>query len=102
MNKVEDYERIRKAYYIEGVSIGEISRRYGHGRRFVHKAIDQSRPEEYQLTKPRPDRVLGPFKKRIGELIEESKTLPKEQRYTAVSNSMGVGYTCNECIRFII
>ena len=83
MNKVEDYERIRKAYYIEGLSIREISRRYGHGRRFVRKAIDQSRPEEYQLTKQRPARVLGPFKKRIGELIEESKTLPKKQRYTA-------------------
>jgi len=83
MNKVEDYERIRKAYYIEGLSIREISRQYGHSRRFVRKAIDQSKPEEYQLAKPRPARVLGPFKKRIGELIEESKTLPKKQRYTA-------------------
>jgi len=83
MKKVEDYEKIRKAYYVEGMSIREISREYRHGRRFVRKAISQPEPGEYQLAQPRPARVLGPFKKRIYELIEESKTLPRKQRYTA-------------------
>lgn len=83
MNKVEDYETIRKAYYREGLSIREISRKYRHGRRFVRKAIEHPKPEEYRLAQPRPARVLGPFKNRINELIEESKTLPQKQRYTA-------------------
>lgn len=39
MNKVEDYETIQKAYYREGLSIREISRKYRHSRRFVRKAI---------------------------------------------------------------
>jgi len=82
MKKVEDYEKIRKAYYVEGMSIREISREYRHGRRFVRKAISQPEPGEYQLAQPRPARVLGPFKKRIYELIEESKTLPRKQRYS--------------------
>ena len=30
MVKVDDYEQIRKAYHIEGLSIREISRRYNH------------------------------------------------------------------------
>lgn len=32
MVKVDDYEQIRKAYHIEGLSIREISRRYKHSR----------------------------------------------------------------------
>lgn len=83
MRKVEDYERIRKAYHVEGLSIREIGRRYHHSRRLVRKAITQPEPGEYQLAQPRPAHVLGPFKSRIQELIEESKTLPKKQRYTA-------------------
>jgi hypothetical protein len=30
MKKVEDYERVRKAYHTEGLSIRENSRQYGH------------------------------------------------------------------------
>ena len=83
MKKVEDYEKIRKAYYVEGLSIREIGRRYHHSRRFVRKAINKPEPGEYQLTQPRPAKVLGPFKSRIQELIEESNTkLPRKQRYT--------------------
>ena len=45
MKKVEDYERIRKAYHIEGLSIREISRRYKHGRRLIRKALEHAAPE---------------------------------------------------------
>ena len=83
MRKVDDYERVRKAYYIENLSIREISRRYRASRRFVRKAIHQPEPERYQLTRPRPARVLGPFRGRVHELLEESKGLPKKQRYTS-------------------
>ena len=83
MRKVEDYERIRKAYFIEGLSIRQIAQQYHHSRRLVRKAISQPEPGEYQLTRPRPANVMGPFKSRIHELIEESKKLPRKQRYTA-------------------
>ncbi len=48
MRKVDDYERIRKAYHIEGLSIGEISRRYGHRRRLIRKALEHLVPDRYQ------------------------------------------------------
>jgi RpiB/LacA/LacB family sugar-phosphate isomerase len=35
------------------------------------------------LEKPRPAPVLGPYKQRIRELLDESDELPRKQRYTA-------------------
>jgi len=49
MKKVDDYERIRKAYHIEGLSIRGISHRYKHSCRFVLKALEHPLPEKYQL-----------------------------------------------------
>ncbi len=83
MRKVEDYERVRKAYFVENLSIRAISRKYKHSRKFVRKAIDQPEPEGYRLTKSRSGKVLSPYKGRVQELLKESKQLPKKQRYTA-------------------
>lgn len=83
MRKVEDYEKIRKAYYLEGLSIREISRRHGHGRRLVRKALEQATPERYQLNQPRRANVLGPYRQQILDLLAESERLPRKQRYTA-------------------
>jgi transposase len=82
MKTVDDYEQIRKAYYLEGLSIREISRRMHHGRTLVRKAVDQAQPVRYQLKAPRAAPVLAPYKSRIDDLIEESEKLPRKQRYT--------------------
>ncbi|NVN93585.1 MAG: IS21 family transposase [Desulfuromonadales bacterium] len=82
MKKVEDYERIRKAYHIEGLSIREISRKYKHGRRLIHKALENAAPGPYQIIQPRNDGILGSYQERILELLEVSKKLPRKQRYT--------------------
>jgi len=82
MKTVEDYERIRKAYYVEGLSIREIGRRMHHGRDLIRKALDHARPESYQLKVPRNAPVLAPYKSRIDALITESESLPRKQRYT--------------------
>jgi transposase len=82
MKKVEDYEHIRKAYHIEGLSIREISRRYKHGRRLIHKALENAAPGPYQIIQPRNDGILGSYQERILALLEESKQLPRKQRYT--------------------
>jgi transposase len=82
MKTVDDYERIRKAYYLEGLSIREISRRLHHSRRLIRKAIDHAQPEGYQLKQERPAPVLAPYKPKIDALIEESEQLPRKQRYT--------------------
>src|SRR3990172_12144256 len=82
MKTVDDYERIRKAYYLEGLSIREIGKRLHHGRTLIRKAIDQAQPEGYRLKIPRPAPVLAPYKPKIDALILESEQLPRKQRYT--------------------
>ena len=83
MKKVDDYEQIRKAYHIEGLSIREISRRYKHSRRAVRKALEHPIPEKYHLGQPKKAKVLGEYQERILKLLEESEKLPRKQRYTA-------------------
>lgn len=80
---VEEIERIRRAYFIKGMSIRQIGRRYGHCRRTVRKAIQDAGPKEYRLANPRPAPVLGPWYERIDELLAESEQQPRKQRYTA-------------------
>jgi len=83
MRQVDDYERIRKAYHVEGLSIREISRRYGYGRRLIRKTLERPIPEKYQSSQPRTANVLGQYRQRILELLQESDKLPRKQRYTA-------------------
>jgi transposase len=82
MKTVDDYERIRKAYYLEGLSIREISRRLHHGRTLIRKAIDHAQPEGYRLKQERPAPVLAPYKSKIDALLLESEQQPRKQRYT--------------------
>ena len=83
MRTVENFEEIRRAYFLNGQSIREISRDLHHGRTLVRKAISQAEPPGYQLAQPREAPVLAPYKLKIDELLKESKGLPRKQRYTA-------------------
>jgi len=83
MVKVEDYEAIRKRYFIEGWSIRKISRELRHCRRTIRQAIVQAEPSPYKLEKPRAKPVLGPYQSKIKKLVTENQTLPRKQRYTA-------------------
>ena len=82
MISVEDREKIRRAYFIEGQSIRQIARELGHSRKTVRKAIESAEPMSYTLQKPRPAPVLGPYRARIDEILEENEHLPRKQRYT--------------------
>jgi transposase len=83
MRTVEDYEAIRRAYFLESQSIREISRELHHARRLVRKAIANAEPEQYKLTQARDAPVLAPYKPNIDQLLKESQGLPRKQRYTA-------------------
>jgi transposase len=99
MKQVEDYEQIRKAYHIEGLSIREISRRFRHSRRVVRKALEHPIPEKYHLGQPKKAKVLGEYQQRILDLLQESEKLPRKQRYTAhkiFEILEGEGYTGSE------
>jgi transposase len=83
MIQVEEIERIRRAYFIEGQSIRAIARHYRHGRRVVRRAIAQADPPRYQLQTPKAAPVVGPYQARIDALLAESERQPRKQRYTA-------------------
>lgn len=73
MLTVHDYERIRRAYYIDKKSIRQIGQELRHSYWTVRKALDAPAPEPYQLSEPRAAPVLGPYKAH----------LPRKQRYTS-------------------
>lgn len=83
MLTVQDYERIRRAYYIEKKSIRRIGREMGHGYWTVRKALDASGPEPYQLSKAKIAPMLGPYKGQIEQLLADNAQLPRKQRYTS-------------------
>jgi transposase len=83
MIKVEDKEKIRRAYYVENKSVRQIARELKYARQTVRKAIQSAEPERYKMKQPRQAPVLGPYKERIQELLTESETMPPKQRYTS-------------------
>ena len=83
MRTVEDYEAIRRAYFVDKLSIRAIHRMRGYDRETIRKAIVQAAPTPYTLARPRAAPVIGPYKQRIAELLAESKRQKRKQRYTA-------------------
>jgi transposase len=83
MLTVHDYERIRRAYYIDKKSIRQIGRELRHSYWTIRKALDTSAPEPYQLSKAKLAPVLGPYKGQIEQLLADNAQLPRKQRYTS-------------------
>lgn len=72
MRIVDDYEEIRRAYFVEKQSIRAIHRMTGYDRETFRKAIVHAAPTPYTLVKPPDAPVIGPYKQRISELLQES------------------------------
>ena len=82
MISVEEREEIRRAYFIDKRSRRWIEREMGYSRRTVNKALVQSDREGYTQREAREAPVLGPYKPQIEALLQESKRMPRKQRYT--------------------
>src|SRR5712691_12538445 len=80
---MEDYEAIRRAYYIEKKSIRQIAREQHHSRRIIRRAIKEPQPEPYQRTMIKPAPVFGASRARVEALVAQNNQLPKKQHYTA-------------------
>jgi DNA invertase Pin-like site-specific DNA recombinase len=65
MIKVEEVEKIRRAYFLDKMSIREVARTLHHSRRVVRRAIESAEPGQYRLEQGRPAPVLGPWKEKI-------------------------------------
>jgi len=84
MIKMAQFENIRKMYFMEGLSIREISRRTGIHRDTISKyvSMEEAKPPVYRKTKGRKHPVLGPYIPLIDKIMEEDKTRHRKQRHT--------------------
>ena len=83
MVKVDEKERIRRAYFLQRRSIRQIARELHHSRRTVRKAIYDPGPPRYMRVVPTIKPVLGPVTDIIDEWLEEDLSRPRKQRHTA-------------------
>jgi len=82
MIKVDKIEQIRRAYHLEHQSMRQIARELHCSRRTIKKAIANAAEGKYTLKEPRKAPVLGPYKARIKELLEQNDQLPGKHRLT--------------------
>jgi transposase len=83
MYTVELYTRVRRAVYVEGLSVREAARRFGIHRKTVRKMLAFSVPPGYRQKEPRARVRIGPYTGIIDEILEADRQRPKKQRHTA-------------------
>ncbi|MBC8255483.1 MAG: IS21 family transposase [Ardenticatenia bacterium] len=83
MISVEEREKIRRAYFNDKKSLRQIAKELHVARKTVCKAIESAEAETYRLRAPRAAPVLGSYKQRIDDLLNENERLPPKQRYTS-------------------
>jgi transposase len=82
-SKVSVFEQIRKAQEREGLSIRELSRRFGVHRRDVRSALANPVPAARKVAPPGAAPALGAWKPLIDEWLVADRTAPRKQRHTA-------------------
>jgi transposase len=83
MYKVEMYLRVRRACFVECMSVREAARVFGLHRDSVRKMLKYSVPPGYRRDQPPRRPKLDPFKGVIDQILEQDQLLPKKQRHTA-------------------
>lgn len=83
MVKVDERERMRRAYFIEKKTIRWIAREYRHSRRVVRQALKESGVPVYQRKQPFALPVIGPYIPVIEQWFLEDEGVPEKQRHTA-------------------
>jgi len=76
-----DRERIRRGFYVEKKSIYRLAKETGYSHQTIEKVLSDAPTKPYQLTRPKPAPVFGPYQARVDALLEEK--MPHKQRYTA-------------------
>lgn len=83
MKTVEERERIRRAYYVEGKSMRQIANELQHSYWTIRSALADAQVKPYTLRVAKAAPVLGPYKGQVAELLAESERQPRKQRYTS-------------------
>jgi transposase len=71
---VEQWAELRRLHFIDGVSVRELSRRFGLHRKTVRRAIASAEPPKY--ARPPAASKLDPFKDQVHRLLKDEPRLP--------------------------
>jgi transposase len=80
---MKQWTDIRLKVLREGISKRKILRETGMHWTTLEKILQYDEPPGYRVRKERHKPKLGPFSRRIEEILESDKQLPKKQRHTA-------------------
>ena len=80
---MELFEQMRRSRAREGLSIRELSRRFGVHRRDVRAALVSAVPAPRKPSPPREAPALGLWKQVIDGWLEADRSAPRKQRHTA-------------------
>ena len=83
MYKLEMYLRVRRACFVDGMSIREAARVFGLHRDTVRKMLKYSVPPGYRREHPPRRPKLDPYRGVIDQILEQDQSAPKKQRHTA-------------------
>src|SRR5882724_125680 len=81
MVKVDEYARIRRAHFVDGLRIKAIARQFHHSRRKIRQILTVAEPKPYLRLNPPPS-VLDPFKPIIDGILQADEEVPRKQRHT--------------------
>jgi len=82
MIDVVDKEIIRRYYHLQGKSMRWIARELGIARQTVKKAVQDSSPPKYKLSRPKPRPVISPIIGIVQQWLREDQDRPKKQHHT--------------------
>jgi hypothetical protein len=83
MLTVDQFARVRRAYYQDKMGIREIVRTFGHSRRKVCEVLQLAEPKLYPRRQS-PAPKLYPVKPFIDAILTSDETAPRKQRHTAM------------------
>ena len=83
MYTVDLYRRVRRAHFVEAVSIWQAARMFNLHRNTVNKMLEASVPLGYQRQQPPRRPKLDPYTPIIEQILQADQARPKKQRHTA-------------------
>ena len=83
MYTVDLYRRVRRAHFVEGMSIRQAARMFNLHRDTVNKMLEYSAPPGYQRQHPPHRPKLDPYTPVIDQILQSDQDRPKKQRHTA-------------------
>ena len=77
------YRRVRRAHFVEGMSVREAARMFNLHRSTVNKMLEYSVPPWYRREQPLRRPKLDPYKGGSDRILGDDQSLPKKQTLTA-------------------